>query len=179
MKKTGALLTIVLLIMASWAVAGWAEEKAEEAPKILGVGDKLAEFSLADGVTGDTVSLAKDFVGKSKVLAVSFMNTSCSACNAEIRLLSQMAGKYPDLKVIAMAVDARGAAVVKSYNENNKYKVSYVLDPEYTQPPRYGFSYTPALILADKDGKIFYMKGGFNPIKESDALIKEIESKLK
>lgn len=169
----------VLVVLVAWAAPSFAEEKAQEAPKVLAVGDKAAGFTLADGLTGNPVSLEKDFLGKSKLLAISFMNTACSACNAEIRLLSQMADKYQDLKVVAMAVDSRGEAMVKTYNEANKFNVSYVLDPEYTQPPKYGFNYTPAMILVDKAGTIVMIKGGFHPNRDADGVIKAIESNLK
>ena len=185
MKKIALLVLVGMMVVGAWAISCPAEEKAAgapvvaEAPKILGVGDKVADFKLADGLTGKEVSFGKDFLGKSKLLAISFMNTSCSACNAEVRLLSVLAGKNPDLKVIAMAVDSRGEAMVKVYNENNKFNVSYVLDPEFTQPRRYGFNYTPGLILADSAGKIVVVKGGFNPVADGDMLRKEIESRLK
>ena len=178
MKKMMALLVMVVLVLGVAVAVCPAAEPKEEAPKILAVGDKVADFKLKDGITGNDVSFDKDYLGKSKLLAISFMNTSCSACNAEIRLLSQMASKYPDLMVVAMAVDSRGEALVKSYNENYKFKVSYVLDPEFTQPTRYGFNYTPAMILADKTGKIVQVRGGFNPVKDGDSLVKEIEAKL-
>ena len=54
-----------------------------------------------------------------------------------------------------------------------------MLDPEFTQPRRYGFNYTPGLILADSAGKIVVVKGGFNPVADGDMLRKEIESRLK
>lgn len=178
MKKLVAFSMVVMIVLGVWAVAAFAAEPAAK-PKVLGPGDKMENFTLTDGLAGSKVSLEKDFLGKSKLLAVSFMNTSCTACNAEIRLLSQLADKHPDLKVVAVAVDARGEAVVKSYNEHKKWNVTYVLDPEYTQPPKYGFNYTPALVLADKSGKILMVKGGFNPITEADELAASIESKLK
>lgn len=182
MKKLSfRLLLTALVVLGAWIAPSFAEEtaKAMEAPKILAVGDKAAGFTLNEGLTGNPISLEKDIIGKSKLLAISFMNTACSACNAEIRLLSQMAEKYPDLNVVAMAVDSRGGAMVKTYNEANKFKVTYVLDPEYTQPPKYGFNYTPAMILLDKSGTILMVKGGFNPHKDADSLIKAVESNLK
>ncbi len=185
MKKLALLVLVGMVIIGAWAVSCPAEEKAAaapkaaEAPKILKVGDRIAEFKLADGLTGKEVSFERDYLGKSKLLAISFMNTSCSACNAEIRMLSVLAGKNPDFKVIGMAVDSRGEALVKSYNENNKFNVSYVLDPEFTQPRIYGFNYTPGLVLADKSGKIIALMGGFNPVTDADKIREEIESRLK
>lgn len=193
MRKMALLVLVGMLVVGAWAIQCPAEEKAAaspaaapaaapsvaEAPKILGVGDRVAEFKLADGLTGKEVSFEKDYMGKTKLVAISFMNTSCSACNAEIRLLSVLAGKNPDLKVIGMAVDSRGEAMVKSYNENNKFNVSYVLDPEFTQPRKYGFNFTPGLILADSAGKIVLVKGGYNPVTDGDAIRKEIESRVK
>ncbi len=179
MKKTTAFVATAFLLIGLCASVVTAAEAPKAAPKPLGVGDKVADFNLTDGITGTPVSFAKDILGKGKLTAISFMNTACSACAAEIRFLSQLAGKYPEFKLVAMAVDSRGEAVVKSYNENNKFNASYVLDPEFTQPPKYGFNYTPALLLVDKSGKVVLSKGGFNPMEDPEGLTKTVESYVK
>jgi thiol-disulfide isomerase/thioredoxin len=106
------------------------------------------------------------------------MNTTCSACQAEVVLLSKLAAMHEGkLDVYLIAVDMRGKNLVKSYHENYKYNVEYLLDPRFSLPPHYGFGYTPALVLLDKTGKILYKKGGYYPA-DADALIKSIEDLL-
>ncbi len=179
MKKT-AWIAVMCLLLGAWASAALAADAPKTAtPKVLGVGDMVADFNLTDGLSGAPVSFSKDILGKTKLTAISFMNTACSACAAEIRFFSQLAGKYPELRLVAIAVDSRGEAVVKSYNDHNKFNASYVLDPEFTQPPKYGFNFTPAVLLVDKSGKIVHVKGGFNPMMDPDDLTKTVESFVK
>ncbi len=151
--------------------------RAEDEPfEPFDVGDKAPNFSLRDGLTGETVEL-KDLLGNETV-ALTFMNTTCSACQAEVSLLSKLADKHPGkLKVYLIAVDVRGAKLVKSYAENYKYNVTYLLDARFSVPPAYGFNYTPAMVLLNKKGEIVYKQGGYTPTK-ADALIEAIESHL-
>jgi thiol-disulfide isomerase/thioredoxin len=113
-----------------------------------------------------------------KTVALAFMNTTCSACQAEVSLLAKLAAKNVDtLAVYLVAVDVRGDRLVKTYSENYKYKVQYLLDPSFSIPPLYGFNYTPALVLLNKAGEIVYKKGGYTPA-DADALIEAVQGNL-
>ncbi|MBI5118243.1 TlpA family protein disulfide reductase [Candidatus Poribacteria bacterium] len=173
-----ALLTVVGTVFAQAEKAAGQEVK-QEAPKVYEVGDTAPDFSLPNAITGSTMALNKDILGKdAKLIALTFMNTTCSACQAEVSLLSDMAKKYGDkFKVCLIAVDMRGEKLVKAYNENYHYKVDYLLDPEFTLPPTFGFKYTPGLVLMDNKGKILYKKGGY-VIADADVLIKEVKNRL-
>jgi thiol-disulfide isomerase/thioredoxin len=177
MKKC-ILFVVVLFLLAPVAQEALAQPP-EEFIRVYEVGEQAPDFKLNDGITGAPVEFSKDILGKGDALiALTFMNTTCSACQAEVSLLSRLAGMHEGkLKVYLIAVDMRGQKLVKSYNENYKYNVSYLLDPRFSLPPSYGFGYTPALVLLDKDGKILYKKGGYYP-KDADALIKTIEDLL-
>jgi thiol-disulfide isomerase/thioredoxin len=150
--------------------------KEEEPFKPYDVGDRAPNFELPDGLSGEIVEL-NSLLGES-VVALTFMNTSCGACRAEVSLLSKLATKHEGkLKVYLIAVDIRGEKLVKAYAESNRYNVGYLLDPTFTIPPLYGFSYTPALVLLDKEGNIIYKKGGYGS-GDGQVLIDAIEEKL-
>lgn len=151
----------------------------DEMPPIPKAGDPAPDFTLTNAIDGDEVNFNKDIKGKAKVTVLSFMNTGCSACLAEVQEISSVVEEVGD-KVAAycLAVDKRGEAVVRSYHETYGFKVSYLLDPDFTIPGMYGFSYTPALVLVDKGGKILYMKGGFNPARDKGTIAKKIKEYL-
>ena len=148
---------------------------AQSETKVYEVGDAAPDFTLPDGISGEDRQLSADIVGQADLTALAFMNTTCSACQAEVSLLSKLAARHDGkLKVYMIAVDVRGQQLVKSYAENYKYNVEYLLDPRFSIPPVYGFNYTPALVVLDKSGKIVYKKGGYTPT-DADSLIKTIQ----
>ncbi len=160
-----------------------AEEPAapvEPAPiKVHEVGDTLPYFALPDGLSGKTIEVSSNILGQDdRLIAMVFMTTSCSACQAEVALMSRLAAKHEkDLKVYVLAVDMRGDRQVKDYHQTYKYNVSYLLDPGFTVPPLFGFNYTPGMVLLDKKGEILYKKGGYSST-DADELIKQVRSRL-
>jgi thiol-disulfide isomerase/thioredoxin len=179
-KRMFLVLPVLVLAMAVLAAPAFAQAPGSSNPvKIYDVGDMAPDFKLYDGLTSEFVVLKDILDGEqAKIIALTFMNTTCSACQAEVALLSKLADKHEGaLKVFLIAVDVRGQKLVKSYNEYYKYNVSYLLDPRFTVPPSYGFSYTPALVIIDTEGKILYKKGGYTP-PEADALIQTVADLL-
>lgn len=146
------------LFLFAAAVAVAAEPAAAPAPppKPLGVGDKIANLSLTD-LDGKSAEVS---VGKGLV-AIAFFNTSCSACKAEMALLNAMSKQNKALKVVAVSVDAQGAKTTKLFVESSNYdKFAFYIDPEYKAPEKFGFSFTPALVVV-KDGTITMKHPGF------------------
>ncbi len=136
---------------------------AAEKPKPPEVGDAVADFTLV-GLDGKSVNFADDIKGKKAVTVLVFMTTACSACQAEIKALSDMMSKFGEkVGVYAISVDIRGADTVKPYSETYNYKVTYLLDPKFSLPRSFGFSYTPSVAMIDKSGKLILKKGGYNP----------------
>ncbi len=179
-KMVFSVLPVLVLAVAVFAAPAFAQAPGTANPvKIYDVGDTAPNFKLYEGLTGEFVELKDILDGQeAKVIALTFMNTTCSACQAEVALLSKLADKHEGaLKVFLIAVDVRGQKLVKSYNEYYKYNVSYLLDPRFTVPPTYGFSYTPALVLIDNEGKVLYKKGGYTP-SEADAMIQTVADLL-
>jgi thiol-disulfide isomerase/thioredoxin len=151
-----ALLFSLLFLLAA-AVATAAEPAPAAAPvKPLGVGDKISNLSLT-GLDGKNAEVAVD----KGLVAIVFFNTSCSACKAEMALLNAMSKQNKALKVIAVSVDAQGAKTTKLFVESSNYdKFAFYIDPEYKSPERFGFSFSPALVVV-KDGSITMKHPGF------------------
>lgn len=147
----------------------------------LKTGDLVTDFTLRNGLAAGDVNFVKDIKGRSAVTVLLFFNTGCSACMAELDEASKVAKELGDdkLKVYAIAVDRRGEQAVKAYFEIYKHQATYLLDPTFTMPPKFGFSYTPASLLVDRDGKIVFMKGGYDPVRDNGIITQEIMNVLK
>lgn len=148
------LLVILLLAVASRSHA------AESSAK---VGQQVPEFSLS-GLDGQPVSFRKDILGKAPLTVIFFMTTACSACYDEIREIHEFASRHPGkIEAWAVAVDLRGAQTVGPYQQSNRFRVKYLLDPKFTLPRAFGFHYTPSLVVVDANGVILHKKGGYAP----------------
>ncbi len=160
----GALLAGPLVLRASAEAPKAAEtQKAAEAPKVYNVGDSMPDFSLPD-LDGNTKSFRKDIAGKGKLGVIAFMTTSCSACGSELRTLNKFKDKYQDdLQITAISVDLKGKETVKPYRDEYRFKVDYLLDPDFTVAQMFQVSFTPALVFYDKGGKILMISKGYKP----------------
>jgi peroxiredoxin len=148
------LLAFLLLAVASRALA--AESPAN-------VGQPVPEFSLA-GLDGQPVSFRKDIRGKAPLTVIFFMTTACSACFDEIREIHEFVSKHPGkVEAWAVAVDLRGAQTVGPYQQSNRFRVKYLLDPKFSLPRVFGFNYTPSLVVVDANGVILHKKRGYAP----------------
>ncbi len=124
-------------------------------------GAELPTLALPDVEGGGSVDV-KDYLSGS-VGAVVFMQTSCAACRKELLALKELGARYPGLKVIAISVDSGSPARVKRYKEHFGFEFPFLHDPEFNTPGMFGFSFTPALVLVDRAGKIVSLKGGYRP----------------
>lgn len=149
-----------------------------EKPPIPKVGDAFKDFTIKDA-DGKSVNFNSDIKGKSKYTALIFMNTACSACMAEARIVNAVASENKDLAVYAILVDARGEAAVAAYKERNPLpNVKFLLDKDFSIPPVYGYTYTPAMVLVDKGGVILESKGGFLA-SQGEEFAKKLKGMLK
>lgn len=171
-------LLFIVLATSAFPFPVLADEK-DKAP--LKTGDPVPDFTLKDGLAAVDVNFAKDIKGKAAVTVLLFFNTGCSACMAELDEASKAAKELGDdkLKVYAFAVDRRGEQAVKAYYEIYRHQATYLLDPTFTMPPKFGFTYTPASLLVDREGKILFMKGGYDPVKDNGIITQEIMNALK
>ena len=126
-----------------------------------GEGDPVPEMTLVDVSTGAEVVVAEAISGS--VGAVVYMQTSCAACRKELIALKELSAKYPDRKIVAISVDSGNPARVKRYKDHFGFEFPFLHDPGFQTPDLFGFSFTPALVLVDKTGKIAQLKGGYRP----------------
>ncbi len=154
---TRRLLPLLAVLLVAIASPAFSEERS------IGVGQPVPEFSLA-GLDGQTVSFRKDIRGKAPLTVIFFMTTACSACFDEIREIHEFASKHPaKLEAWAVAVDLRGAQTVGPYQQSNRFRVKYLLDPKFSLPRVFGFTYTPSLVVVDANGVILHKKRGSAP----------------
>lgn len=148
------LLAVLLVAVASPALS---------AERTVGVGQPVPEFSLP-GLDGQPVSFVRDIRGKAPLTVLLFMTTACSACLDELKEINEFASKHPGkVDLWAVAVDLRGAQTVGPYQQSNRFRVKYLLDPKFSLPRVFGFNYTPSLVVVDAGGVILHKKGGYAP----------------
>jgi len=121
------------------------------------VGDAFPSITLANAETNNEEDVGKVFEGS--VGALVYMQTSCAVCRRELITLKALAEKIP-FKIAAVSVDVSPGRVAK-YKEHFGFDFPFFMDPEFKTPSLFGFAYTPALVLIDKQGKIAELKGGF------------------
>lgn len=129
-------------------------------------GDLLPTISLTEVSTNTVKDVGT--VLKGSVGALVYMQTSCAACRKELTALKELLVKFPTCKVAVISVDAGGPERVVKYKEHFGFEFPFFQDPEFKTPDLFGFSFTPALVLVDRDGKIAQLKGGFRPGDEAE-----------
>jgi len=136
---------------------------APAAEKPVEVGQPVPEFTL-QGLEGDPVSFQKNIRGKAPLTVFLFMTTACSACFDELKEIHEFAGKNSGkVDAWAVAVDLRGAQTVAPYQQANRFRVKYLIDPKFSLPRKFGFNYTPSLAVVDAKGVLLHKKGGYSP----------------
>lgn len=145
---------------------------ARSADKVVEVGQRVPEFSLP-GIEGNPVSFEKDIRGKSPVTLLFFMTTACSPCFEELKEIHDFMGRNQGrMEVWAVAVDLRGSKTVIPFQQANRFRVKYLLDPKFTLPRAFGFNYTPSLAIVDAKGILLHKKGGYTPNENLSDLIR-------
>ncbi len=138
----------------------------------LNIGDTAPEFSLPN-LSTDKMESLKDYIGKPIVLF--FIQSACYSCLQEAKALKEVKDKYGDkLNVIAVGVDLLGKPMLVSWAAHNSINYPVLLDPIFSVPEKYGFSFTPSSVIIDKEGKIAFIHAGYRP-----ADIEIIENKIK
>ncbi len=158
------------VLLASLFLCAAAPVHALEKP--IEVGQAVPDFSLS-GLDGAAVSFRTNIRGKAPLTILFFMTTACSACFEEIEEISEFAGRNPGrVDVWCVAVDLRGAQTVVPYAKANKFRVNYLIDPKFSLPRAFGFSYTPSLAILDSRGVVLHKKGGYSPSENLSDLIR-------
>jgi len=164
--RSGILFSAAVLWTISASVPAFSLDKPVE------VGQRVPEFSLPD-LEGRTVSFERDIRGKAPLTLLFFMTTACSPCFEELQELSELARRNPGrLHVWSVAADLRGARTVAPYQKMNRFQVNYLIDPKFSLPRIFGFSYTPSLAILDAEGVVLHLKGGYSPNENIPDLIR-------
>ncbi len=115
----------------------------------------------------------KDYLGKPIILF--FIQSACYSCLQEAKALQELKASYGDkVNVIAVGVDLLGKPMLVSWAAHNNINYPVLLDPIFSVPEKYGFSFTPSSVIIDKDGLVAFIHAGFRP-----ADINLIEGKVK
>ncbi|NCB37538.1 MAG: TlpA family protein disulfide reductase [Erysipelotrichia bacterium] len=143
-------------------------EEILDAEVELKVGDMAPDFSLPN-LSTDKMENLKDYLGKPVVLF--FIQSACYSCLQEAKALQEIKAAYADkINVVAVGVDLLGKPMLVSWAAHNNINYPVLLDPIFSVPEKYGFSYTPSSVIIDKDGKICFIHSGYRP---SDAKLFE------
>ena len=162
MRKAALLLFLFFVCIPGLSVSG---------NNAIDVGQRVPDFSLP-GIDGAQVSFERDIRGKAPLTLLFFMTTACSACFDELKEINEFIAKNPGkVDVWCVAVDLRGAQTVAPFQQANRFKVKYLIDPKFTLPRAFGFSYTPSLAVLDAKGLLMHKKGGYSPNERLSDLI--------
>ncbi len=127
----------------------------------LNVGDVAPEFSLPN-LSTDKMESLKDYLGKPIVLF--FIQSACYSCLQEAKALQELKEKFNDrVNIIAVGVDLLGKPMLVSWAAHNNISYPVLLDPIFSVPEKYGFSFTPSSVIIDKEGKIAMIHAGYRP----------------
>lgn len=138
------------------------EDALEDETEVeLKIGDKAPEFSLPN-LSTDKMESLKDFLGKPTILF--FIQSACYSCLQEAKAFQEMKDRYKDqINVIAVGVDLLGKPMLVTWASHNNITYPVLLDPIFSVPEKYGFSYTPSSVVIDQNGKIALIHAGFRP----------------
>jgi peroxiredoxin len=164
MKKTlVVLLTMAFMTAFGAGLALGADEAAatEEAmPRVFKVGDTIEGLTAMDS-SGTMVDLVKALGGKDLGVVV-FMNTACSACLSEVNMVNDLYKQnQKKMEMVVVSVDFGDYSIIENYKSVNRFYGNWLQDKEFAVPTAFGFSYTPAMAVIDKAGKVLYLKAGF------------------
>ncbi|HOY68409.1 MAG TPA: TlpA disulfide reductase family protein [Candidatus Ozemobacteraceae bacterium] len=154
------------------SIGGDAATAAE--PEVeLKIGDPAPEFSLPNLVTDKMESL-KDYAGKPIILF--FIQSACYSCLQEAKALKTLKEQNPGVEVLAVGVDLLGKPMLVSWAAHNNINYPVLLDPIFSVPEKYGFTFTPSSVVIDKAGKIAMIHAGYRPqdLKLFEDKIKEL-----
>ncbi|HAE38100.1 MAG TPA: hypothetical protein DCG57_05600 [Candidatus Riflebacteria bacterium] len=186
MRKTLFCLILVSIFMFSGAFAAFAADskiptsmvtigEGDELlePEVeLKIGDKAPEFSLPN-LSTDKMEHLKDYLGKPTILF--FIQSACYSCLQEAKALQELKTSYGDkINIVAVGVDLLGKPMLVSWAAHNNINYPVLLDPIFSVPEKYGFSFTPSSVIIDKDGLVSFIHAGYRP-----ADIKIFEDKIK
>ncbi len=148
------------------------------------VGSKAPTFSLPK-LNGDRFYLSRVVGDKAKPgakmpIVVSFFQTTCIPCKAEISELEKLQEEFPGVKIYLLDLNEK-KELVQEYVDRFDIKIEMILDRYGTVGKKYGvvdarnMALLPNSFVIDSDGKIYYHHTGFKPGDEEHYRQKFIE----
>lgn len=138
------------------------------------VGQIAPDFTLKD--LDDKEFKLSDYRDKKAVVVV-LMQTACSTCKDELKVVQEFVGKSSNYEIVAVNVDARAGSApwkdhVKSYMSEMQLTMRMLADPMYSVGRLFGAGATPSSVVVGKDGKIVATMIGFTPPESNEELRK-------
>lgn len=148
------------------------------------VGSKAPTFSLPK-LIGKRFYLSRIVGEKAKPeakmpIVVSFFQTTCIPCKAEITEFEKLQEEFPGVKIYLLDLNEK-TELVKEYVDKFDIKLEMILDRYGTVGKKYGvvdaqnLAHLPNSFIIDADGKIYYHHTGFKPGDEEHYRQKFIE----
>jgi thiol-disulfide isomerase/thioredoxin len=164
-RRSGMRALLVLVLLAGIA-------SADE----LKIGDRLSELDTAVGADGKPFKV-KAYKGKWVMLT--FGASWCKPCAKELPAWDKLAPDWKN-KVTFVAVDLDSKIEDgKRFHEDAKIKnlVRVYLNPDSAVAAKYGSDHMPTTVLADPQGVIRYIRGGFEK-GDVDGEVKKMRAEL-
>ncbi len=145
-----------VLVVALLAVATLRTARADE----LKVGDRLSELDGAVDVSGKAFRVKAQ---KGKWLMLTFGASWCGPCAKELPAWDKLAPSWKDkVEFVAVDLDEKLDAGKDFHNKVKLKNLTRVyLSPESAVAAKYGSDHMPTTVLADPQGVIRYIRGGF------------------
>ena len=154
--KLGAALFILSLIVISGIGTAVFPPVAQAA------GSEAPLFTLTS-TDGTNLSLS-DYRGK--VVVLDLMATWCSACNDEMKELSQLGQEYSDVVIMTISVDpTESEETLIDFKEKHNADWLFARDTDNVWV-KYRDLYLPTIVVIDPQGYISYQKAALVPVEE-------------
>ncbi|OQX96399.1 hypothetical protein B6I21_01095 [candidate division KSB1 bacterium 4572_119] len=165
MKYT-LLVSLVILSVFNINDTALAQEQATE----LKVGDMSSTFFLKT-LKGQDFFL-RDYCGKLRqpwknktqhIVILSFFATWCKPCMEEIPILEKISHKYSDKNVKIFLVDVKEKKeLVSKFIKDKNFQLPVLLDIYGVISKKYQVEKLPKLIIVNRDGRVAFIKDGFD-----------------
>lgn len=156
MVKSGTMVVLAMSLIIAFSIV------ALHAGQLLKAGELLPENLMIETADGSKVSFLKAAKGKDSI--VIFMTTVCNRCLQEIKWVLE---NYPKERILLVSVDMGGTPAVKRWRKMHLSAYSpedmtVFMDPNFEVAADFGFSFTPASVLIDKDGRVLERIPGYD-----------------